>query len=237
MTDAIDVNSDATAKLAALKPRGIGTVFGYISSINPHGSKCITPERAKAIAAAGLHLGIVHEGWGGVGGKGISAADGVRDGAFAVKQLPLLGAPPGACCYFACDQDFSAGLIQSLVLPYFRAIDAAFKGSPYLIGVYGSGATCMAVIRAELADKSWLPCSTGWSGYKEWLPQADIVQHVSADIAGLHVDSDTCKAGDDVGTFVPFAPSTATAPAPAVKVAASIMVPASGIRSFISRWI
>jgi hypothetical protein len=253
MTDAtIDVPQDATAQLAGLKSRGIMTVFGYISSINPTGGKCWTVARMKAVAAAGMHAGVVHEGWGGVGGKGISAADGARDGAFSVSEMKKLGAPPGACCYFACDQDFSANQIALLVIPYFTAIEKAFVASGYRVGIYGSGNSCMAVLAKKLADKTWIACSTGWGGYKEFVGQADIVQHVSPKISGLDVDTDTCKAGDDVGTFTPFAAASALAPpvpAPAVvpkpTVTSPPLVPsaplpaeiATSARSFFSRWV
>src|ERR1700689_329135 len=63
----IDVAEDVTAKLPQLKACGVKTIFGYLSSINPNGGKCFTPPRVRAIAAAGMRVGLVHEGWGGVG--------------------------------------------------------------------------------------------------------------------------------------------------------------------------
>jgi hypothetical protein len=79
----IDIADDPTPKLAALKASGVRTIFGYLSSISPTGGKCWTPARMRAIAVAGLRAGFVHEGWGGVGGRGISAGDGARDGRIA----------------------------------------------------------------------------------------------------------------------------------------------------------
>lgn len=197
----IDVAEDVTATLAQLKATGITTIFGYLSSINPNGAKCLTPARVRAIAAAGMRIGLVHEGWGGVGGRGISVADGDRDGRYCRVQAPALGAPRGACVYFACDQDFTLPQIRTLVLPYFTAIRASFADKFLRIGVYGSGAVCATVIAAELADLSWQAQSRGWLGYSAWLAKANLVQGPEKILHGLDVDSDTAKG--DIGDYVP----------------------------------
>lgn len=196
----IDVAQDVTAKLPQLKAAGITTIFGYLSSINPDGAKCLTPSRVRAIAAAGMRVGLVHEGWGGVGGNGISAADGDRDGRYCRRQAPALGAPRGACVYFACDQDFTLQQIRTLVLPYFTAIRAAFADEFYRVGVYGSGAVCAAVIAAELADLSWQAQSRGWLGYGAWLGKANLLQGPEEGLTGLDVDTDAAQG--DIGDYV-----------------------------------
>jgi hypothetical protein len=203
----IDVAEDVTAKLPQLKACGVKTIFGYLSSINPNGGKCFTPPRVRAIAAAGMRVGLVHEGWGGVGGKGISAADGDRDGHYCRAEASVLGAPKGAGVYFACDQDFSPAQINALVVPYFHAIRAAFGGSGFRVGVYGSGAVCAAVKSAGLADLTWEAQSRGWMNYSAWLTKADIIQGPEQVLAGLDVDTDTARA--DIGDYVPtFTPKT-----------------------------
>jgi len=199
----IDVALDVTARLPAIKAAGIKTVFGYLSSINPNGPKCWTVDRVKAAAAAGLRVGLVHEGWGGANGKGISAIDGTRDGAFCRKEAAILGAPEDACIYFACDQDFSAAQITNLVIPYFKAVRAAFSDEYFRVGVYGSGAVCGRVISAGLADLSWEAQSKGWTNYSAWLAKASMVQGPEGKVAG--VDADTDIAQGDIGDFVPFA--------------------------------
>jgi len=92
----LDVAEDVTAQLPAIKRGGYQIVGGYMSSISPNGGKCITPTRARAIAGASLQMLLVHEGCGGVGGRGISAADGKRDGEFCRDRALYLGAgkPP-----------------------------------------------------------------------------------------------------------------------------------------------
>jgi hypothetical protein len=200
----IDVAEDVTAKLPQLKASGIKTIFGYLSSINPNGGKCLNPSRVRAIATAGLRIGLVHEGWGGVRSKGISAADGDRDGRYCRAEAPALGAPKGACVYFACDQDFMPAQIAATVIPYFRAIRAAFAGSGFRVGVYGSGAVCAAVIGSGLADLSWEAQSRGWMNYAAWLAKADMIQGAEQVLAGLDVDTDTARG--DIGDYVPEFP-------------------------------
>jgi hypothetical protein len=207
----IDTPVDVTPKLPALKAAGVCSVFGYLSSINPHGEKCVTPARARAIAKAGLRLGLVHEGWGGAAGHGgISKEDGERDGAFCHRIAATLGAPKGACVYFACDTDFNDQKIAELVLPYFQAVKAAFADGFYRVGVYGSGAVCRAVTGAGLASLSWEAQSRGWTGYSAWLASASMVQGRQTRLDGLDADTDT--AAGDIGDFVPFVEEPNPAP-------------------------
>jgi hypothetical protein len=197
----IDLAIDPTPHLAALRSANVGTIFGYLSSINPTGAKCWTPQRVRAVADSGMRVGLVHEGWGGVGGKGVSSLDGLRDGAYCRTRATELGAPKGAGVYFACDTDFVPSQIISLVLPYFKQIRSAFADGYYRVGVYGSGAVCSAVKGATFADLIWLAQSKGWSGYTTWLPKADMVQGRVTKLAGLDVDTDTAQG--DIGDYVP----------------------------------
>ena len=197
----IDIASDPTPRLTQLKAANVGGIFSYLSSINPNGAKCWTPARAQACAAAGLRIGLVHEGWGGAGGRGISALDGQRDGKYCRSRAPQLGAPKGTCVYFACDTDFTAQQIAAQVAPYFQQIRETFADGFYRVGVYGSGAVCSALKAAKLVDLPWLAQSKGWSGYQTWLAEADIVQGAETRIAGLDVDTDMAKG--DIGDFVP----------------------------------
>ena len=212
----LDVAEDVTPHLHDIAAAGYKGLGGYLSSINPHGAKCWTPARVMAAAAAGLRIVLVHEGYGGVGGRGISAADGERDGAFCRRFAPLLGAPKGACIYFACDQDFSAGQIQLLVLNYFRRIRNHFGDGFYRVGIYGSGAVCAAVIGAGLADLSWEAQSKGWTGFSAWRAKASMVQGPEGHYAGAAGDTDIVQG--DVGDYVPdwtvsASPAPAAAPA------------------------
>jgi hypothetical protein len=206
MTGIIDVNVDPTPHLDGLKAAGIETIIGYLDPIGPRNPKCLTPARVKAIAAAGMRAGLVSEGWGDFAHGAISAGAGERDAAFALKMTTTLGAPDGACVYFAIDVDASAMQVRKLVLPYFAAIRTALA-LRLKVGVYGSGAVCAAVLDAGLADHAWLACSMGWTGSRAFLASRRwaLRQHLPATIAGVPCDAD--DAGGECGDFVPFATS------------------------------
>jgi Domain of unknown function (DUF1906) len=211
----LDTAEDITRHLPAIKAAGAKTIIGYMNSLNPNGGKCWTPERVKAVAAAGLRVGLVHEGWGGVGGKGISAADGKRDGDYCRERAAELGAPNGACVYFACDNDFTPAQVASQVLPYFRAVRASFADRFYRTGVYGSGLVCAAVFHNGLVDLTWEAQSKGWAGFKDFMAKANMVQGASTHVDGVDVDPDVAQG--DIGDYVPFAsapvfPQVDTAP-------------------------
>jgi hypothetical protein len=211
----LDTAEDITRHLPAIKAAGVKTIFGYLNSLNPRGPKCWTLERVKAVAAVGLRVGLVHEGWGGANGKGISAVDGQRDGEFCRKFAPILGAPQGTGIYFACDTDFTPVQVVSEVLPYFRAVRAAFADRFYRVGVYGSGLVCDSVLHTGLVELTWEAQSKGWAGFKDFVAKASMVQGASTHIDGVDVDPDV--AAGDIGDYVPFAPPPAP-PAPAVVV-------------------
>lgn len=209
----IDTNHDTTRHLAALRAASVKTIIRYLSPINPTGEKCIKPAEAHAIAAAGLRLALVCEGWGDFAHGAISGGAGERDGEWCAKYAVSVGAPAGACIYFAVDTDANTAQIRKLVLPYFAAIAAAFQetGVQFRRGVYGSGNVCDAVLAARLADLSWLSCSMGWGGSRAYLAANTwaLRQHVPATLCGIDCDPD--DASGDFGEFVPFA----TAPQPA----------------------
>lgn len=207
-----DTPNDVTKKLPALVKAGAKTAIRYISSINPSGEKCIKKPEAEAIGNAGLTLGIVHEGWGGANGRGISAQDGHRDGPWSVRYMPSIGAGRSAVVYFAVDTDESAAAIKSQVLPYFSAIKEAFDGSQYAVGVYGSGSVLSAVTSAGFATYTWLSCSKGWAGYKDWLKKANLIQYTPVKLLGLDVDPDIMNSA--FGDFVPFAAEQTKTPQP-----------------------
>jgi hypothetical protein len=60
----------------------------------------------------------------------------------------------------------------------------------YVVGVYGSGATCSAMLKAGLAHLGWLSQSTGWDGYSQFTTWV-IKQGPEQAIRGLNSDSDT----------------------------------------------
>lgn len=203
----IDTNVVTTPHLPALKAAGVTTIIRYLSPIDPAGEKCIKPAEARAIAAAGLRLALVCEGWGDFAHGAISAGAGERDGEWCARYAPTVGAPAGASIAYAVDVDANSDQIKKLVLPYFRSITSAHDAAAvkYRRTAYGSGNILIAVLGAGLADIDWLSCSLGWGGSRAYLAQGKPIlrQHVPAKVCGIDCDPD--DANGDFGDFVPFA--------------------------------
>lgn len=213
----IDTNASVAHVCAALKALGIETVYRYINPLNPTGTKTVQEPEARAIAKDGMRLGLVCEGWGGAENfkhGDITSPTGKRDGEFCRAYARRVGAPDGACVYFAIDTDASASQVRDLVLPYFRAVRDAMNASGLLVGVYGSGFVCSAVLSANLADLSWLSQSMGWTGSRAYRDTGlwALLQGPVTTIAGLDTDTDT--ANGMFGDFVPFGASEPPTPAP-----------------------
>lgn len=203
----IDTNVNAAPQIVHLQADNITTVIRYLTS-NKYADKLVRPAEAKALALAGIRLGLVFENYGGSNGvDDITAGDGAVDAKFAVAYAPTVGAPAdnSVCIYFAVDDDKDSGDINNLVLPYFRAISQGFAGSRYLVGVYGSGAVCQAVTEAGYASYAWLSQSMGWTDSREYLaakpPALVLLQGADTTLANL--DCDTNTAFGEFGDFLP----------------------------------
>lgn len=207
MSLVIDAAVVTTAKLATLKAGGIMTVIRYINPLSLSSSKTVKVAEAQAIAAAGMRLALVCEGWGDAEGHGgIDRPSGDRDGEKCRDYAKTVGAPIGAGIYFAVDTDESASRIRSLVLPYFEEVKKGLAGT-YRVGVYGSGAVCDAVQAAGLTELTWLAQSTGWTNYRPYRDSNkwNLIQRMPLTIAGLDIDPDDINPSRaDIGDFVPF---------------------------------
>lgn len=203
----IDTNHDTTRKLAQLKAGGIMTIIRYINPLGTSGEKTVKPAEAKAIAEAGLRLGLVCEGWGGTQGRGVDRASGDRDGERCRDYAKTIGAPAGACVYFAVDVDMTNAQITTLARPYFEEIKKDFEGSGFRVGVYGPGAVCDAMQKANLAELTWLSNAMGWNGSRAYRDSGrwNLLQHLPMTVAGLDTDPDDINPQrSDIGDFVPF---------------------------------
>lgn len=213
----IDTNQITTNQIVHLQADKIATVYRYLSAINPKGAKVVQPDEAHALAAAGIRLGLVNEGWGDFAHGGISAGAGTRDGEYCAEAVQALGISSTTAVFFAVDVDAGPSQINKLVLPYFEAL----RKSPLdflRLGVYGSGAVCLTVLQAGFADLAWLSCSMGWSGSRTFLAakpeELVLVQGLPTTLANLDCDPDIALAAD-IGDFLPFAvPQSPAAPAP-----------------------
>ena len=213
----LDTAQDVTARLPALKTASYGTVIRYLTT-NTASEKCIKPAEAKAIAAAGMRLGLVFEIWGGFDNFAhgdINLSTGAEHGAFARQYAPTVGSPAGAIICFAIDTDVTSTQNASLVFPYFRAAKAALVGQ-YRIGAYACGLVCQTLLDAGIIDAAWLAAPTSWNGSRAFAATNRWVlkQGLPQTIAGLDADPNSWIPGGDIGDFVPFATTSAPQPAP-----------------------
>lgn len=198
----IDSSLDVTAALPALKKAGVTGFLGYLDPLGKGSTKALTAARARAIAANGLLLGLVSEGWGDFAHGAISQATGYRDGVHAKLTVPELGGDSATTLvYFAVDCDANYGQIAVSVVPYFKALHLAYPGP---IGVYGSGAVCENLLAQKLVSKCWLSASMGWTRSQAFAAsrQWALRQHVPVTLCGMPCD--TNEANGDWGGFVPF---------------------------------
>ncbi|MDB5118672.1 MAG: hypothetical protein JWQ79_4164 [Mucilaginibacter sp.] len=208
MDTIIDVSSTCGSRAAALAAAGIRTIFRYYSRDTIRPSKRLTRDEAIQFFAAGLRIGIVHEGRFGDQVTNFNRACGISDALYARSYgAETIGQPAGSVIYFGVDCDASTAQINELVIPYFQGVVDAFSkptGEPdYVIGVYGSGATCKALLDAGLVRCTWLAQSTRWADYSAFLASArwTLTQAMSTTIAGVSCDPDTAGEGKTIGDF------------------------------------
>lgn len=215
MPSVIDTNHDVSGKIAQLKALGVDIVFRYLTT-NTSSDKCVRPTEARALAAAGIKLGLVFEVFGGVDGfkhGDINAKTGAAHAQFVKSYLPTIGAPAGTIVYFAVDTDATNPQVKSLVLPYLNAVRSTANGA-FKVGVYACGAACQAALDNGAAISAWLSNAMGWNGSRmfnlslRW----DILQGLPKTVAGLDTDPDQLSAAHDLNPhrlndigFIPFA--------------------------------
>jgi len=211
----LDTAQVCTTQIEHLVANNVVCVLRYLDPLGPT-SKVVKVAEARALAAAGIRLGLISEGWGDFAHGGISASAGERDAANALAYAPFVGAPANAGIIFAVDTDAGLAQINKLVLPYFSSIAGTLKGSALRVGVYGSGNVCDLVIASGLASFAVIAGAMGWQGSRAYLaarpPELVLVQHMPSRLANLDVD--TNEVLGDFGDFLPFAPS-APEPTPA----------------------
>lgn len=208
MASIIDVSTGCGTKGSALFAAGVKTVIRYYSRDTTRPSKRLNKDEARSLVSAGLRLCIVHEGRFGDQASNFDRQCGLADGAYARSYgAGTIGQPAGSTIYFGVDFDATHAEIGSRVIPYFQGITDAFAkptGEPsYVIGIYGSGASCQAVIDAGLAQRAWLAQSTGWSGHAAFLAASrwTMNQQMPTTISGVDCDPNMAGVGQDIGDF------------------------------------
>lgn len=134
---------------------------------------------------------------------------GASDGRVAYAYArDTIGQPAGSAIYFAVDYDASKDDIAGPITDYFDGIVESFRaeglGNPgYKVGVYGSGATCRAMIAAGVVDFTWLAQSTGWAGHESFVDW-NLKQGAGTNLCGIDVDTDEARGaygGFQVGRY------------------------------------
>jgi hypothetical protein len=183
----VDSSSIVTPSAAhCLAQLGFTFVGRYYRS---HKSKLnrLTREEALTISAAGLNIVAVFE-YAGMKASYFTAEQGAADVHDTLEQVAEVKQPMGSAIYFAVDYNATVDDIAGPVTDYFKVVSAALRPK-YLPGVYGSGATCAAMLSAGLADFAWLAQSVGFlgtPGFTSW----SIKQGMPHKFCGLDTDPD-----------------------------------------------
>ena len=180
---------DAGRQAQAIKSKGytfVGMYYFASSQVKQHLTKAV----ALALSAAGLYVVSVYESGFPTNSRYFSAAQGGADGAMAMQRAAAAGQPKGTPIYAAVDYDAVQRDILAITA-YFKSYHATLTEHGYLPGVYGNGIVCSAMVKAGLAEKTWLSGSTMWGGYSHWLKFADIVQGRTTLLFGMDCDLDT----------------------------------------------
>lgn len=116
------------------------------------------------------------------------------DAQAAIAAAHHKGQPHDTTIYFSVDCNPSQAELPSIVL-YFQRVHEVLWHAGYKTGVYGSGLVCKTLFMEGTVHNTWLSNATGWWGYKDWLPYADVVQTTLPFTLpfGLSIDADECK--------------------------------------------
>jgi hypothetical protein len=187
MLNGLDSSSpcDATA-IACLVQEGYAFIARYYSG-SPQSHKNLTASEAQLISAAGIDLVAVFEN-NSTSLPYFTVARGQKDAAEALSMAASVGQPHGTAIYFTVDYDASSSDIAGAITQYMHAVKSGIGGK-FAIGIYGSGAVCAAMVKAGLAEFTWLSQSMGFNGsstYSAW----NLKQGMPLTICGLNADPD-----------------------------------------------
>ena len=168
----IDAAVDTRRALPALAAAGVRVIVRYYASARQDflPEKRLTAGEADAVRAAGLALGACYQYYNNRFDS-MTAVRGKADAAYSLAHArDEIRQPPGSAIYFGVDGDWPKRAEMDAVLRYFSAVaeTMAAAGSPYRVGVYGSGRTCAELAGRALASLFWLARSTGWTGTAEF---------------------------------------------------------------------
>lgn len=249
----IDCAQDYSLQALKLKSLGASGVMRYFNPLSngKDSGKSLTAAEAHRWAGYGMPIGIVVEGYGLANGTGVDDPSGTRDAREVLAWLPTVGLTPSPLLvvYFAVDTDATTAQINDNEVAYFNAIGSVFNAQPLAsrpqIGVYGSGATCLAMVGTKRAAKAWVAGSTGWTGYASYVAANGwtLLQKIYPGEMwnGFHADTNTVNGSlISAGLQVPFALSAPTitkvAPTPSMNPPGNV-TPAAPSKSIFGSFI
>ena len=191
----MDANVNCTQSASKIVAAGIKFAVRYYSKSS---TKVLTPAEALALSRAGLQLMTVYQDSNDKL-KFFTANIGTKQAKKALELAAVIGQPGDSAIYFAADFDPKPVDARGPVMEYFHAVHDVLASSPYSVGVYGSGLTCRLIRDSGFAKFTWLSQSTAYRDYREFLPQADVVQAAPArDLIPheLNIDDDIAQSSD-----------------------------------------
>lgn len=200
---AVDTASSAEALASAIARKGYKAVARYYSFSN---WKKLQPAEAQQLIAAGLTIITVYEDSNNQASV-FNKASGEQQASEALHLAQnIIRQPRDSAIYFAVDYDASYYDYVNCITPYLKAIKASFAkvGTPYKIGVYGSGLICENALQDGLVDFTWLSQSKGFHDYQPFKDSLkwNILQGNDVKISGTDFDSDILNLSNgDFGGF------------------------------------
>jgi hypothetical protein len=207
----LDTTMELTRHAVALREQGYDFVLRYYST---NAAKNLSLGEARALAQAGLQIGVVWETTGTYANY-FTRDQGLADGAMALRMARgTIGQPYGSAIYFAVDYDPTQADLDGAISNYFTGVHAALyvgaEGKPsYRVGVYGSGLCCATLVERGICSLSWLSQSTAFTGSKQYAEQRrySLIQMLPARILGgdgvvLSIDPDATHPEHEAGLFI-----------------------------------
>jgi hypothetical protein len=211
----ISTNRNVSDIVSCLSGAGVEFVGRYYGGSI---SKRLTVAEATAISGAGMSIIVFYQEYNNQLSL-FSGAVGTAQAQRALAAAQALGQAAGSSIYFAVDFETDQDAVNGPIRDYFQAINDAFSaaGSPYRVGVYGSGLTCQTLKSLGLVSFTCISDSRGFAGTPEFTQsgQWDILQSLATVslcgfAPGVEGDYEDCEAhdGQDYGAFS-FRPAAA----------------------------
>ncbi|MDR3709745.1 MAG: DUF1906 domain-containing protein [Capsulimonadaceae bacterium] len=189
MSNGIDTPfiEDAARNTSGLVSAGIAAVAGYLYQGRSF-KQLLSRDPAVRLNAEGIYVITLWESGTPTCGEYFSQHDAEAEGAACALLALEAGQPASTPDYAAVDYDAPDGDLAAIG-DYFTGFRKSLAADGYTAGVYGSGKVCRYLSELGLVSHTMLAAATGWAGYEDWKPRADIVQTVAnTKVAGIPCD-------------------------------------------------